>query len=240
MVSAQAHSWADDPSLPQSPLAVISPHLDDAILSCAGLLAARPGSTVVTVYTARAPTPNLLTDWDRRCGFANAAAAMECRLAEDREALRSVGATGKGLDFLDSQYTSTADEDAPLITERLFYLLMRLAPATVVMPLGLFHSDHVRVSDAALMIRDALPGVAWFGYEDVPYRQQQGVVQARLSQLQERGVTATPAHLAVDAAGKARAIGVYASQLMGLDSTALKLAVHETYWRLTGSASDAV
>ncbi|MGN6456194.1 MAG: PIG-L family deacetylase, partial [Achromobacter mucicolens] len=165
----------------------ISPHLDDAILSCAGLLAARPGSTVVTVYTARAPTPNLLTDWDRRCGFANAAAAMECRLAEDREALRRVGATGMGLDFLDSQYTSTADEDAPLITERLFHLLMRLAPATVVMPLGLFHSDHVRVSDAALMIRDALPGVAWFGYEDVPYRQQQGVVQARLSQLQARG-----------------------------------------------------
>lgn len=239
MFFTQALGPADAPVLPPSPLVVISPHLDDAVLSCAGLLAARPGSTVVTVYTALAPTPHLRTEWDRRCGFDNAQAAMTCRLAEDIEALGMVGAVGRALDFLDSQYTATPDEDAPRITERLFHLLASLAPASVVMPLGLFHSDHVRVSDAALMIREALPGVGWFAYEDLPYRQLRGVVQARLSQLLARGVTATPAHLAVDATSKARAIGAYASQLKGLDCTASELALHETFWRLTDGAVDA-
>jgi len=113
-----------------------------------------------------------------------------------------------------------------------------LAPASVAMPLGVFHCDHERVSDAALMIRDALPGVAWFGYEDVPHCERPGVVQARLSQLHARGVMATPVRLTVDAASKARAIQTYASQLKGLESTALELAVHETYWRLTNGAAD--
>ncbi len=235
---AQPKNLADDPSLPPSPLVVISPHLDDAILSCAGLLAARPGSTVVTVFTARAPLQHPLTDWDRRCGFDSADAAMTCRLAEDREALGIVGAVGRALGFLDCQYTATADQDAPLITERLFHLLASLAPASVAMPLGVFHCDHERVSDATLMICDALPGVAWFGYEDVPHRERPGVVQARLSQLHARGVTATPVRLDVDAASKARAIQAYASQLKGLESTALELAVQERYWRLTGGATD--
>ncbi len=237
MDHAQAQNLADDPSLPPSPLVVISPHLDDAILSCAGLLAARPGSTVVTVFTARAPMQHPLTDWDRRCGFDSADAAMTCRLAEDREALGIVGATGLALGFLDCQYTATQDQDAPLITERLFHLLASLAPASVAMPLGVFHYDHERVGDATLMIREALPGVAWFGYEDVPHRDRPGVVQARLAQLHARGVTATPVRLAVDAASKARAIGAYASQLKGLESTALELAAHETYWRLTDGAT---
>lgn len=235
---AQAQDLTDDSSLPPSPLVVISPHLDDAVLSCAGLLAARPGSTVVTVFTARAPLQHPLTDWDRSCGFDNADAAMTCRLAEDREALGIMGAEGRALGFLDCQYTATADQDAPLITERLFHVLAGLAPASVAMPLGVFHCDHERVSDAALKIRDALPGVAWFGYEDVPHCQRPGVVQARLSQLHARGVTATPVRLAVDAASKARAIAAYASQLKGLESTALELAVHETYWRLTGGTTN--
>ncbi len=233
MDSVQVQCPADDTLLPDSPLVVISPHLDDAILSCAGLLAARPRSTVATVYTARAPAPGLLTDWDQRCGFPDAGAAMACRLAEDQRALGIVGATGVALEFLDSQYTASADEDTPRLIERLLRLLASLAPASVAMPLGLFHCDHVRVSDAALKVRDALPGVAWYGYEDVPYRFRPGVVQARLSQLHARGVTATPVHLAVDTQRKAKAIGAYPTQLKGLDSTAISLAVHETYWRLT-------
>lgn len=233
MFSLQAQCPADDPLLPDSPLVVISPHLDDAILSCAGLLAARPRSTVVTVYTARAPAPGLLTDWDQRCGFPDARAAMTCRLAEDRRALGIVGATGLGLEFLDSQYSASPDEDTPRLTESLLRLLGSLAPDSVAMPLGLFHCDHVRVSDAALQVRNALPGMAWFGYEDVPYRFGPGVVQARLAQLHARGVTATPVHLAVDAPRKAQAIAAYPTQLKGLDSTAIALAVHETYWRLT-------
>lgn len=233
MTTLQLQHPADDSLLPESPLVVVSPHLDDAILSCAGLLALRPRSTVVTVYTARAPAPALLTDWDQRCGFPDASAAMACRLAEDERALGIVGATGLALEFLDSQYTASADEDAPRLTECLLRQLAGLAPASVALPLGLFHCDHIRVSDAALRIRDALPGVAWFGYEDVPYRYRPGVVQTRLSQLQARGVTATPVHLAVDAQRKTKAIGAYPTQLRGLDSTAIALSVPETYWRLT-------
>lgn len=67
---------------------VISPHFDDAVFSCGHLLAALPGSTVVTVCTALPEKPDILTDWDQRCGFSSAAQAMQARREENRAALR--------------------------------------------------------------------------------------------------------------------------------------------------------
>src|SRR5436853_287558 len=52
-------------------MVAISPHLDDAVLSCGQLLAARPGSVVITVFAGMPRDGSQQTDWDRRCGFAN-------------------------------------------------------------------------------------------------------------------------------------------------------------------------
>src|SRR4051812_2661178 len=82
----------------------ISPHLDDAVLSCGGLLAARPGSVVITVFAGMPRDGSQQTDWDRRCGFANAAQAVAVRREEDRLALAALQATPHWLHFVDSQY----------------------------------------------------------------------------------------------------------------------------------------
>jgi hypothetical protein len=50
---------------------VVSPHLDDAVLSCGRWLAAHPGTLVVTVFAGVPSNGNRLTDWDARCGFSN-------------------------------------------------------------------------------------------------------------------------------------------------------------------------
>lgn len=215
-------------------LLVVSPHLDDAILSCGGLLHDRPGSVVLTVYTGLPQQVDVLTEWDRSCGFHSAAEAMAQRLSENRQALSQIDCTGWELDQVDCQYSTTPDEETSAMTERLFNAIASIEPASVAIPMGLFHGDHVRVSDAALMIRHAAPHAAWFAYEDIPYRSIPAVLQARLVQLHARGIVLTPHPYGIDAAAKARLIAAYPSQLKGLNASAERLAVGECYWRLGG------
>ena len=213
------------------PLVVVSPHPDDAVFSCGGLLLAHPGSVVVTVYTGLPDSADMSTEWDRRCGFSSAAEAMDRRLEEERQALQCVGSTGQALGFIDSQYRQGRDESVTPLAERLLHALAGLSADRVALPLGLFHDDHLRVSEAGLQAWQACPGVSWFFYEDVPYRNRSGAVQDRLAQLRDRGVELTPAQLETEPAGKAEAVAAYASQLRGLggwpgDGQA------ERYWRV--------
>lgn len=218
------------PSMPR--IVVVSPHLDDAVLSCGALLGARPGSTVVTVYTGMPDAAHVLTDWDRRCGFGSAAEAMRERRREDARAMALVRGRGRALGFLDSQYAACADACLPALTEALMRTLAELRPDAVAIPLGLLHADHVRVSDAGLMVRDAWRGPAWLAYEDVPYRCLPGIVQARFARLHGRGVIAAPADLALDTRAKPRAVAAYASQLKGLQRAPADLGREERYWHL--------
>src|ERR1700732_2299673 len=68
-----------------TPLTVISPHLDDAVLSCAQVLLAHPGSTVVTVFAGR-PPDGRWSSWDKAC-FRPGQDPMRVRQKEDRDAL---------------------------------------------------------------------------------------------------------------------------------------------------------
>ncbi|MET7619744.1 PIG-L family deacetylase [Streptomyces sp. NPDC005408] len=78
------------------PLVVLSPHLDDAVLSCGALLAharSRVPVSVVTVFTEAGPAPYTLSA--RRClrlaGVRNAEELYATRRAEDREVLEGMG-----------------------------------------------------------------------------------------------------------------------------------------------------
>ncbi len=220
----------DATALPR--LVVISPHLDDAALSCAGLLIARPGCVVATVYTGVPEDTGMQTDWDRRCGFANAGQAMRARAGEDRRAMEYVRAERVTLDFVDGQYVPCADVELPALTERLLRLVTCERPDGVLIPLGLLHHDHVRVSDAALLVREVCGEAAWFAYEDVPYRNLPGQLQERLARLYARGVRMEPVDWRSDLDGKSRVIAAYASQVKGLGRQADRLGREERYWRL--------
>lgn len=194
---------------------VVSPHLDDAVFGCGQLLAAHPGSTVVTVF-AGMPQHAPLTEWDERCGFTDAAQAMTLRREEDRIALSLLEARPAWLEFLDHQYAPLPSPEA--VARALQSLLLELAPDTVLFPLGLFHSDHLLVHEACVQALHALPEAMCIAYEDVPYRAMRGLLQQRLMVLAQANVCLTPLRLRAEGSAllKAHAVQAYESQLRGL------------------------
>ena len=218
-------------------LLVISPHLDDAVFSAGALLAAHRGSHVVTVF-AGVPADRcaLSTDWDRRCGFADAATAMRTRRDEDRRALEPLSAHPHWLDFLDAQYAPSPS--AGTVGAALREALAAVPPAdAVLMPIGLFHGDHVLTHEACLQLQEADgDGGArrWFAYEDALYRRKPGLLQERLVALARRGIVATPWFPPLGSpAVKAGAVQAYSSQLRAFGPHGYDdVAAPERYWRL--------
>ena len=216
---------------------VISPHFDDAVFSCGEWLAARPGSTVLTVYSGVPSSSTPLPDWDRRCGFNRADQAVLARHEENRAAMAVLGARGLGLGLLDDQY-GHPPADAGRITGALAAALTTLRPEVVLAPLGLFHQDHLRASDAALMVwrlfRDVMNST-WLAYEEALYRGKPGLVQQRLAELRAQDIRVTPlAGPQYRGDRKTRAVAAYASQLeaLGLVPGQGDDAAPERYWRL--------
>jgi LmbE family N-acetylglucosaminyl deacetylase len=217
-------------------LLVISPHLDDAVLSCGTLLAAHPGAFVCTVFTAP-PEKHMITDWDRQSGFADAVEAIHARKAEDIRALAILGASAIHLPFCDAQYqTPPVPETLVAAIEQ---TLRDVEPSSVMIPLGLFHSDHTDVANACLTLMQRFEHVRVHAYEDVPYRTMPDIVPQRLQAIRERGFAAQPVGtlgIAIDARHrrlKRAAINAYRSQLraFGPDGQA-GLHSDERYWRL--------
>lgn len=152
---------------PAAPILLLSPHLDDAVLSCWSLLRSEFRLTVVTVF-AGIPPPGRTGRWDAVAGVPNAVALMRARRAEDAAALALAGRRGVHLPFLESQYRRL---QPPLEHDRLDRLLagIRRAVREVVAPaaLGVQHEDHATLRDYALAL--AKQGIPVRLYADVPY-----------------------------------------------------------------------
>jgi len=220
---------------------VVSPHLDDAVLSCGELLYRHPGSLVVTVYAGDAPRRQPLTEWDRRCGFDQNDPWMAVRREEDERAVRSLGASAQWLSFVDSQYTTAAaavaaaEEIGPVLEETI-----DAHPAmSIALPMGLFHADHERVHRAGLGLITARPQRHWYLYEEALYRQQPGAADRRRHGLACAGFLLRR----IGSARRAEAVGAkrdalmfYASQMRGLrqswPAAAHDMLTPEILWRI--------
>lgn len=212
---------------------VISPHLDDAVLSVGEWLAAHPGTVVATVFAGVPGDAMQCTDWDRRSGFATAAEAIAARRDEDRTALALLRAEPVWLDFADDQYDQARQRRD--VVEALRQLLRRMAPSTVLAPLGLYHRDHRLTHQAALIAAQVERVASLLAYEDAIYRSIPGLLQARLASLTRRGLRATPARVAPGDAQalKQRALAAYASQHRGFAADGgCDAARHERCWHL--------
>ena len=215
-------------------LAVISPHLDDAVLGCGELLATLAPAVVVTVFAGVPREPMQAPAWDRRCGFRTAQGAVRARRREDRAALATLDATPVWQDFLDSQYRRAPAVDE--VADALRHEIARRNVDVVAMPLGLFHSDHHLVHAACLQVARDAGSLCWIAYEDALYRRRPGLLQHRLVELRERNVQATP--LPIDTrrdarSRKARAVRCYASQARAFGAAGLAdAAAPERYWAL--------
>jgi LmbE family N-acetylglucosaminyl deacetylase len=216
-------------------LLVISPHLDDGVLSCGELIAAHPGALVVTVMAGRPdPYPRPLPEWDVQSRFAVGDDVVGTRRAEDTAALAALGARCRWLDYLDQQYAPGA---RPLVRDLASVLADVVASSgcdAVVSPLGIVHPDHVLTATASFQLARQLPHLTWLVYADTPYKTAHpSQLDTRLASLREAGLALTdtePPRIHGDAR-KQVAIECYATQLnapMNWNDALLP----ERYWSL--------
>ena len=220
-------------------IVVLSPHLDDAVLGCGRFLAAHPGATVITVF-AGAPDryPDPMTWWDQLAGFGRDDDPLAARRKEDANALDELGAEPVWLDFVEHQYLDRNEWARPAaILDELEAAIRRADPTTVVAPFGLANPDHDCTHEAALLVRERLPELAWFCYEDTGYKHIPGLLAWRVARLFRSGVWPTPVVMpvAADIVAKDAALSHYSSQLRALEADwhlSAKRAAPEQYWRL--------
>lgn len=203
---------------------ILSPHLDDAVLSLGQFMQTEP-CTVVTVFAGNPDAG--LSDYDASCGFATSSDAMASRRAEDLLALRELGIIDIAhLPFLDRQY------DEPTADEMLTTELLPFLKPDVIVPLGLGHPDHAQVFRCVI---DAVPrGMPLFFYEELPYRvlwPEQAHAARKLLMLNGFKIQELPFPiLQGDRDVKAKAIAEYRSQFPnGADDPCL--LVPERMWR---------
>jgi LmbE family N-acetylglucosaminyl deacetylase len=218
------------------PLIAISPHLDDAALGCGQLLAAHPGSVVVTLFAGRPPADHPLTSWDARAGFEAGEDVIGTRRLEDAEALRTLRATPCWLEFKDVQYGGA--DATGVVAGALAAVLAKLPGPVVFGPLGLLHADHRRAREALLAVRARAPRTRdWYLYADAIYRAEPGAVDAALAELRRQRVCLRPVSLPTGClATKLAAIAHYRSQLRALGKSyrtgTADARRPERFWRL--------
>jgi len=237
---------ASNPSLamllpPTARLIVVSPHLDDGALSCGDLLAEYPGSSVVTAFAGRPAAYPPLTSWDERAGFPPGADVVGARRQEDERALTVLDARPYWLDFPDPQYgVKPTQRD---LTDALVAALNETSAGVIVVPLGLFHDDHILTSDAALDALRLRPSLVGLAYAEAIYRPLPDLLDRRIQMLRETGLVLTDVAAARGAASdlKRRAVSCYASQVRALDRSwdggAADAFEPERYWQLAVSNS---
>jgi LmbE family N-acetylglucosaminyl deacetylase len=227
----------------------LSPHLDDAALSCGGMIAglASVGQPVLVVNICSGSPASAATlspfaaAMHARWGLP-AAEGVRLRLAEDEIALETLGADSYQLNLLDAIYrlptAYTSDKrlfgsvapDDPLpaqLAPRLAALRDRYPGAILYAPLGVGrHADHQIAHAAAAELARLGMSVAF--YEDFPYVTAANMLVERIAELGGRELFA-PIVTAIEPslARKIAALEAYTSQIGTLfgDHAAMAAAV---------------
>ncbi len=148
----------------ERPTVILSPHLDDAVLSLWHVLEGPGDAVVVNVFTGT-PADGRPGWWDRTTGATDAGRRVRERRAEDRAALAPTGRRAVALGLLDHQH-----RDRDVDTDALHQALDEAASgdARVLAPAALGgHPDHRAVRDGALALRGGGREVAL--YADLPH-----------------------------------------------------------------------
>jgi LmbE family N-acetylglucosaminyl deacetylase len=150
-------------------LVVLSPHLDDAVLSVGATLHSHVRRGVdVRVVTVLANDPDALGgagSWDAACGFPTAAEAARRRRDEDRRACAVLGASPRWFPYGDATYARGASDEA------IWHALRHaLGDADLLLTPGfpLVHPDHRWLTDLIVRRRRELSCRLCF-YAEQPY-----------------------------------------------------------------------
>ncbi len=148
---------------------LISPHLDDAALSCAVRVGRGDVSKVVTVFAGVPPTGEPLTDWDVMTRAEEPRRRMLERRAEDEAAWRSVG---QDFEQWDHQEYRAEGVDREELGRQL--AAAAAGRSAVLVPAGIGgHPHHILVRNVAIaalagkatiLLYGELPYAAFFGW----------------------------------------------------------------------------
>jgi LmbE family N-acetylglucosaminyl deacetylase len=195
---------------------VVSPHLDDAVLSLGAAIAAwgRQGADVevLTVLAGDPESQAPAGGWDRRGGFATEGDAGRARRAEDTRACAALGASTSWLAFGDLNYErhGTDDDVRTAVAEVVGDAATLLLPGS---PLS--HPDHEWL---VRTVADAPLGAGRLGlYAEQPYAARAGGTPGTAPWLEVGlGVKLVfePVRVGIrDRLAKRKAMHAYASQL---------------------------
>lgn len=222
------------PSMAARPVVILSPHLDDAVMSCWHLLSSPGDVTVINVFAGSPPPGSGAAWWDRESGALDSLVRMNERRAEDREAMTIAGRDATSLDFLDEQYEPPCQSLGEIVSQ----LRELIDPEAVVYaPAALGeHADHEHVRGAALEL--AASGQSVRLYADHPHALRLGwpawingfkarpgpdVAELWNQRLGDVGLTQPRPevhHLgAAEQERKLRAVSAYRTQIPALGST---------------------
>jgi hypothetical protein len=175
---------------------VISPHLDDAVLSCALLLAANRRSCITTVFAGGPSAISPLGDWDKAGRyFRDGVDVVGVRRGEDISAAAMVNASTVHLPYWDRQYRNEkhayhglSDNDLPAsIADELQRKADQLQGGAWLIPLGLGHADHRITTEACLIFAERCAEDIYV-YEELPYAVENASdVEARKNYIRNRG-----------------------------------------------------
>jgi hypothetical protein len=253
-------------TLPPGPLLLVSPHLDDAVFSCAALVERPEPLDVLTVCTG-APDPPRQGWWDAQCGFTSSAESVPARLREDDTAFAGTPHRRANLDLLELQYQEgRTPAEREQLAERVWGWLAVNPTGIVSVPAGAGcsqrltarwrrkllrsrcsppqHPDHLFVRNAVLDVlaeAEATPLL----YEEVPYLWGEPADAEAERAASRRGLRAELVVMEVDRARKAGRIAAYASQIPQISPPHGRLDDEQTlpaterYWLLRRSSTSA-
>lgn len=227
------------------PVWVVSPHLDDAVLSCGRLLAALGSSVVFTVFGGSPPGPQLAShEWDLgTTGHEAATDAVSVRQDEDRRATALVGARPEWTAW--SQYHDPQPDDDDLVVALTPLTAGNDAPRSVLVPLGIMHPDHVAVSNATLRLLLEHDGghATYYAYAEVPYATAYPSMVAERLEHWRRRVSLREVRLPqAPVERRIEAVDAYATQMpmlrVLLPHVDDDVRAAERYWRIGPFAAD--
>jgi LmbE family N-acetylglucosaminyl deacetylase len=220
------------------PVLVISPHLDDAVLSCGQLIQSRHGTTITTILAGFPPGAH--AGWSgKTTGLSVAKDANLMRREEDQCASRALGARTAWVDIPAQEYGPAASPTERLlrIQEAIVTAIAATTVRSVFIPLGVTHPDHIIVSDAALHAV-GVANLEAYVYMDMPYGQARpGQVRRRLRHIGRKFEVDPLAPFVGDLQTKAEAVNAYSSQVKALQqgfgrSFNQVFIDPEKYWRV--------
>jgi LmbE family N-acetylglucosaminyl deacetylase len=248
----------------EAPLLLLSPHFDDAVLSCAALIGRVEPIDVLTVFAGE-PAPPRQGKWDRVTGFPDSTESRRVRQAEDQAAFAGTPHRLAYLDLVEAEYLSgpRTRYDAEPIASAVSRWVEQHPRGMLAVPAGagrgpglitsvrrrmgvriaLRHPDHVFLRDAALDAVASFAGARAVMYEEFPYLWGEAADAEARRVARSRGLSAKCVAVDVDRRSKAARIAAYASQAPHLSvrgrrvDVAENLPEEERYWILGQQAA---